>query len=713
MSGDQKLRFDNGFELELALDGDRFLGIGEVLFAGTALRSSQLPWTLYTESERGYRFENFKLVEVSQDGQKASIAFESQGSWMPRVQEADSMGDSRIRAPRLKAPTATFTWSFRAISEQIADDAWTGLAMQVEVKTPDYPIHWVLEDTTWEIGGSADGSTTIQQDLSAIDLEQTVTSDNRFTTRECFIRDEDMKAPEDPVGFPPGCYPMDMMPRGAGASPLDFVTKDDLAIILFSEAPGMSRACMDKYADEDIIHFLDRPFFALTEAAKLPERKLLVHRHDAVLKRHEWRNLWLDAFSEVRQRIHRTYGFSLEIPRPAVAGHLWDPQFHDYGKKWHDAAINAFPVFQRLGYSGFYTHGVWEGATSDPDAHGNICTPYAFRHDDMFGGPEGMKRLVDAAREAGIDVFHWAGFQYSKSSPAWKDHEDWILKKANGEAWDAGYKILQCGRMRSAFRDHIFKQLKQTREETGMTGLFWDSYQNLGATCIDWGAPDMAPQFEEIIRFQAELQSIGYQHRTECISIFGVSQVGMYSFEGDDFRRRLWETMVANDEAFGMMDASPAFHSHDHAYAPGKVGPEEYFWLVAHRVVPTLEVYPWAGDWDDEKPGWGWPGREHAEAYGDVNHLYNAVLPHMQRLRLTEGGNYALWLDAAGNEAVLWCFRDSEHAYAGDAIQVSSGEKQSVSGSLSMKAGQVYVLGDAATRCEADATVPAGAPVEA
>ena len=308
MSGDQKLRFGNGFELELALDGDRFLGIGEVQYDGTALRNPQLPWTLYTESERGYRFETFTLTDISQDGKQARLTFESPGTWLPRVQEADSMGDSRIRAPRLQGPTAIFTWSFRAIEEQIGDDAWTGLAMQVEVNTPDYPIHWVLEETTWEIGGEAAGSTTIQQDLSAIDLEQAVKADNRFTTRECFVRAEDMKAPEDPVGFPPGCYPMDMMPRGAGASPLDFITKDDLALILFSEAPGMSRACMDKYADEDIIHFLDRPFFALTEDAKLPERKLLVYRHDAALKRHEWRNLWLDAFSEVRQRIHTNYG---------------------------------------------------------------------------------------------------------------------------------------------------------------------------------------------------------------------------------------------------------------------------------------------------------------------------------------------------------------------------------------------------------------------
>ncbi len=709
MSGAQKILFNNGFELHLAFEGDRFLGIGNVIFGGARLRNPDLPWTLYTESEQGYRFEEFRLTDLGQDGSEARIVFTSEGTWMPRVQEVDSMGDSRIRAPRLKSPSATFTWSFKAIDEQIADKSWSGLAMQVEVESRGYPINWVLEQSTWEVGGSADGSHTIQQDLSAIDLEQEVKRDSRFTSRECFVLGDEKD--DDPVGLPPGAYPMDMMPRGAGSAPLDFVTKDDLALAFFSEAPGMSRSCIDKYADEDIIHFLERPFFPLTEKAKLPERKLMVYRHDAPLKRHEWRNLWLDAFIEVRGRIHASYGFKTEIPRPAVAGHLWDPQFHQYGKEWHQPMIDSFPTLQRLGYHQLYMHGVWEGATSDPDASGNICCPYRFRHDDMFGGPEGMKRLIDAAHESDIEVFHWAGFQFSKSAPIWKEHEDWILKNAVGDPWHAGYQILQCGRMRSGFRDACFEDLKTTREETGLDGIFWDSYQNLGATCIDWGAADKAPQFEEIIRYQADLQEIGYKHRTECVSIFGVTQVGMYSFREDEggFRRRLWEDTLEKDQAFGFIDASPAFHSHDHAYAPGKVGPEEYFWLLGHRCIPTLEVYPWANDGDNEKPGWGWPGREHAEAYGLVNHLYNAVSDHMHRLRLTEGGNCTLWLDESGGEAILWCFRDCEHAFDGDAIEVASGEKQSVIGSLSMKAGQVYVLGDAAAKCEAGGALPAHA----
>ncbi len=64
-----------------------------------------------------------------------------------------------------------------------------------------------------------------------------------------------------------------------------------------------------------------------------------------------------------------------------------------------------------------------------------------------------------------------------------------------------------------------------------LPGIFWDSYQNLGVTCIDWSAPDKAPQAEEIWRLQADLQRAGMKQKCEVVTIFGVSQVCMFGFE--------------------------------------------------------------------------------------------------------------------------------------------------------------------------------------
>ena len=709
----QVITFDNGFILKLACKGGKFLGIGDVRYGGTRLRNAECPWTFYTESERGFRFDSFRLVDVQSSGSEATIVFESQGAWLPRVQEADAMGDARVRTRRLSGPTATFRWHFRAVTERIHENEWTGLAMQISVESPGHPIHWLIEDTTWEIGGAAEGCTLIQQDVSSIDLEQSVKADSTFSTIERFVTEQDQARQE--TGVWGGSFPMDMLPRCAGASPLDFQVKGSLALCLFAEKPSLTRARIEKVKDENVIHHTDRPFFPLTEHAQAPERKLLLYRHapagkPKLLKRHEWRNLWLDCFTEVRRRIHANYGFAAEVPRPQLWAHLWNHELSIYGPHWLEPLQRALPEYKRLGYHDVFTHGVWVGTSNDPArTDKNICCNYEYRYAPEFGGPEGMRRLCDAAHSLGIRIWQWFGMQFDKQSPLWKDHPDWVLREANGDPWDGAYQILQCGRFRSGsdgqggYCKHLLDLIRKVKEDTGLDAIFWDSYQNLGVTCVDWQAPDKAPQAEEIWRFQAELQKLGFSQRCEVVTIFGITNVSMYGFDNDPkastwgsspIRRRAWRTAVNNDEAFAWLDCSPAFFSDD-PFTADKLGPAQYFWLLGHRCVPVLPARPWGPKFDGKPlPGGGpqLPGGPLAEEYARVNLLYNAALPHMHRLRVTEGGKYTLWLDQNNQKSVVWAFRDAAMKYAGSVTILGSGEVIEVKDTLHLRAGNVYRL---------------------
>ena len=675
------------FSLQLAFCDERFTGLGEVTFEETPLRSPLIPWTFYTESEEGFRFSEFTLLEVLQTEADATIVFESEGAWLPRIQEADAMGDARIKARRIRRPKARFEWTFRPIREQICENEFSGLAMNLKVSSPGHPIHWIIEDTTWEIGGVASGATLIQQDISTIDLEQKVEADSAFTTIEKFHTD----------GWG-GAYPMDMLPRAAGAAICDFQTKGDLSLVLFAENPSLTRARLEKFADEDVIHYTDRMFFRLGEEVKTPERKLLVHRHEATLKRHEWRNLWLDCFTDVRSRILRNFDFELELPRPRVSSHLWDADLKKLGRNWTEELKAALPEFHRLGYRDVFTHGVWDSITSDPNPvePGNICCPYQFRFAESFGGDAGMKRLTDAARAAGAEIFQWFSFHLSKHAKVWKDHPEWVLREANGDPWDGNYGSLWSGRFLSEYGDWMRGQILETCRDAGLDGIFWDSYQNLGVTCVDWGAPDKAPQADAIWAFQAELQRRGVRQLCEIITIFGVSAVAVYGFDDDKFRRRLWRDTVENDDIFALMDTSPAFFTKTYAYTREKLSPEIYFWMVAHRVVPGLGAYPWASirPDDEEHAAPLLPGGELAEEYAKVNHLYLAALPHMKRLRLVEGATHTLWLDEHNQPAVIWALREGEAMVAGPARELGGGKKLEAAGSLRFAPGEVWLLGE-------------------
>jgi len=109
---------------------------------------------------------------------------------------------------------------------------------------------------------------------------------------------------------------------------------------------------LEKFADENLIHYTDRPFFALTKQAQLPERKLFgITGIRGNCAGHEWRNLWLDCFTEVRRRIHAAYGFKLEVPEPTVSAHLWDADLKKLGPAWVETVTRAaLPEYARLGY---------------------------------------------------------------------------------------------------------------------------------------------------------------------------------------------------------------------------------------------------------------------------------------------------------------------------------------------------------------------------
>lgn len=679
MNTPQRIEFSNGFSFELQIEAGCFLGLGNVSYRGTPLRSARLPWTIYTESEgvdAGVRFETFSLADVRCDsGGGVSLVLHSKGRWMPRVQEADAMGEARIKTRRVDTPEAVFTWSFRPVVEKIYENEWPGLAMQIGYECAGAPIHWLMEVATWEIGGEAAGATLIQQDVSTIQLEQETTVEGAYSTIEKFFTD----------GWG-GCFPMDMLPRAAGAGICDFQTKGDLALCLFAENPGMTRVRIDKFAGENVIHHLDRAYFGLGAKVQSPERKLIVFQAKQPLKRHERRNLWLDCFMEVRRRILGQYGFKLEIPEPCSGGHLWDKDLKERMDKWLDPLERDLPGYARLGYKQAFIHGVWDSITSDPSPEipGNICCPYTFTFAESFGGPKRIKQLNDTAEKNGLRLMQWFSFHLSRCAPIWKKHPDWVLKEANGDPWDGNYGSLWSGRVRSGFGDWFKNQILDVNTDTGVAGIFWDSYQNLGVTCIDWSAPDKAPQADEIFRMQAELQRKGFKQRVEIITIFGVSQVATFGFDSDKFRRRLWDDFVNGDHAFALIDNSPAFFSGKRsAVAPDRLSPEKYFWMVAHRSVPGISADPWELGGAKAR----WPGGEQAEDYARVNHLYNRLVPRMDRPRLQENGTHVVWHDAEGKPSVVWAFKDVP-APAGVLVDAETGKPAGTT----LTGGRVYTF---------------------
>lgn len=675
----------NDLSLELLTAGERFLGFGMVTFQGIPLRSAVLPWTLHFESETGITFDDFRLNDIERNTETVTLVLTAIGRAMPRIQEGDAMGDGRIRTRLIGSVEARVRWTFRPAAMTVHGAGWTGLAWTIGIESPGHPIHWLLETATWEIGGVAEGCTLIQRDMSTIWPEQPVRRDNAFTTMEKFATE----------GWG-GSYPMDMMPRGAGASHLDFQSKDSLALALYTERPGLTRSRIDKRAGEDVIHYLDRPFFRLGEKVEAPERTLLVHRAVAPLQRHERRNLWLDVQAEVRDRILGHYGMRHEVLTPTVWAHLWDNDLRHYGAGWIKPLERILPDLAKLGFRAVFTHHPWEGPTGDPRnvdglIPGNICSPYSFKWDESFGGIAGMKSLIEEGHRHGVSILQWFGFQLHRDSQIFKDHPEWLLREPDGEAYDASYYILNCGRMRSAFGQWLEQQILDLRRQSGLEGIFWDSLHNLGITAVDWMGPEKAPHADEIFQLMGRLQQAGFaSQRPETVTIFGCGNAGLYGFDSAKFRRRLWQDTVENDDLFGLIDTAVGFFGDDgDPWRKGAISPADYFYMAAWRCPMAGGANPWQ-EVNKVKPVL--PGGANAERYGRVNHQYNEALPHMVRPRASADGSHVLYLDGSGKPSCVWALKNGEIPWSGRAVTAVDGcEGEVVEGRLRLRAGEVYL----------------------
>ena len=64
----------------------------------------------------------------------------------------------------------------------------------------------------------------------------------------------------------------------------------------------------------------------------------------------------------------------------------------------------------------------------------------------------------------------------------------------------------------------------------------------------------------------------------------------------------------------------------------------------------------------------------------------------MQRLRVTEGGKYTLWLNHNNRPSVVWVFDNTEMKYKGRIVDVETNKRSTADGKAKLKKGSVYIL---------------------
>ena len=307
----------------------------------------------------------------------------------------------------------------------------------------------------------------------------------------------------------------------------------------------------------------------------------------------------------------------------------------------------------------------------------SVCSPWGLRISPKLGGEPGLAYMVKKAHDRGIKVAIWsAPAHQSVCSPVVRAHPGWLMFDAEGRVNNRGYVTLVGMDLAAGFRQYMQDAYRRLRAQTGIDGVWADSYCAFGA---DRDMSDAAPypQLSELVELQHAMQRMGYNFlmKEDC-GPFGLStrSSGLNGVLGREYLRY--------------------YFLYNHGDPSKRYDPDSYFRTLASKGVMEMRV---PRDFE------ALPG-EARDRIIRVNFAYREVLPLMKRrFVLGEGDTWlgVAWADPTGRKRVLFSFKTFDwpvppgargrELMTGDAFLVSDGE-------LRTRPWSVYLLEEPAAR---------------
>ena len=640
----------NGVILEFAVEEGHLLGLRQATVAGLPLiapGSLRLP---HVETRDGWAVHGYRLTGLTEEGDTLVLEAEALGIVPDLGRRLDMFQFPYVSTPR-RTPEVLGTFRWHLTPETVSfghpdvrENAYGGFSYRYEFHQ-SHPFHWVLDGGTWEIGGDPEGITLLSLHMAAVGgpMEQTVSRQGKgYTSAETFEKNSSNNADvfHDYANDPNDEYvlPIQAQLRGAGGALFDTQYKSDGILFCYYAQPDYYRTLVEWRPGNAGIGHLDQHFFPLTPGYVTPPKFVLAARTSG-LTRTEALNRWTDAHDYVSGLWQSQAGVSRSEPLPGFgldtcggAGVEIGYPPADLFDRWE----TRLPWMRDMGFKTFYVTGFGNHAGHDQPFVSNMCTPYDYHVHARYGGPERFRRFCDAAHAHDLKVVTWVGVP-AQAAPILKQHPDWMIRFDNGAPWDGNYHNLVAASLRRGFGEWLLDELRSLKD-LGLDTVFFDSYHNLWAMPIDYGDPQLVPQFQDLMALQAECEKIGLATWVESFSPLGLTAAGYWRQYGETpelgyvtHYRCLTDDTRSNDFTNGVLSAST------------------YFRMLANKApigmaVMELDNAPFEGDVNVP------------DEIGPMNHAYNALLPAMRVRTLHEDGSVE-WHNPETGERALFGVR--------------------------------------------------------
>ena len=546
---------------DLLTQGERFEGLGRISIGGMAVRGGRLPLIAYSQSFMGLETADYTVKSIEQTAAKISIHLSVAFRPVPMRQALDWNLDHVMDTSdwdKAGAPTrADMTLHITSASDSFGGVQFRGFSYSWEY-SGTVPLYWILDRASWELGGDLRGATAYSQSLY-INPSATFDGDASWSTELALA--PDAKGNRDILQF---------WPRWMCLQPFDFQFNNDAVLAGVFEKVGMIRSVLKRDAGASELKMLDRHVFNESTHVQTVPKKILL----AIGKRSlsAQRNLWTSILDSTKTRALAEIGMKPILPATSIQQDFWVKHtFDSYRKDLLPAAIATEVATMRVGNI--------NRSDASQGLAGNQCESHEYVVAESLGGTAQLKGLVDDAKRHGIEVYSWTSTAQSPNSPIFREKRNqpgWFVRMEDGRQAFGGIHSTEFQFLNLAHeepRKYWIDSLKKIKDETGVTGYFWDMATNVSFIPVDY--LDMHPRtmWRESLSAAKELQDAG-------ITLDGLCGPFVRPGPGGNGGYSSWDNLFLSYQlVFSPQDDTTLWT------------PQEMYRIFAHGSVPMLNLF--------------------------------------------------------------------------------------------------------------------------
>jgi len=674
-----QIEFANGVQVELAISGREFLGIGRVRCGGVPLRAGRRPMFVEIRNPYGVELSGYRLCGRRVTSRQAVLSFQAsqtqRGPMEWQLHECRRMvntGDwTRRPAP---AAHTRLELVLRPVTRHLGGVRFDGFSYQYRYASRDIPIYMLLDRGTWEPGGRATGNEFWMRTCFSPPATR-VSSPTEYASTEWYL----------PGIRNPNIF--QFLPLQTELQGFSFTFSPKGVLVTWATDVAHIRSLFEKPRGQDV--FLHLHEHCADLGPRLTTAPMEVLFAPGPRPRVELMNLYEAVRECVHARLHTRAGLRRE--RVTAYGQI---------EEWGDADLELYrreglPKLLEAGAKTVYLANHFE---NNMNVYGvsNMCCTVDYKVAASVGEDK-LKAFCDEARAGGARVEMWANTSVSTLSPlldqrngrpkcitflpredsvmaAFQTAADPFVRTTFGSI-EADHYTPQFAVMNlrdPAVRAYWMRRWQDAHDRLGLGGIFLDSSFNLSSdkfhyrfdagTARQGGAtadqthllgqvrpPEPPPaqvlsQYLAHLELMAEMQRAGYVYCNEDLGVFGIHR------HGPAVEKRLDTLFMWADTIAGFDPAA--------IRGAGRDPNDIFFRALAYRMMWALH--------------WHVPTRELTFNYGGARNDADRPTPwHLKLFRaFTEVADHMLDREILPDEAgvryragkvqILWAFHDLE-----------------------------------------------------